>query len=44
LELFDFFIIPMVNPDGVFLGNHRASASGIDLNRKFDTTEIDVFP
>jgi len=29
----NFFIVPMVNPDGVVLGNSRTSASGKDLNR-----------
>ena len=28
-----FFIVPMLNPDGVVLGNTRTSASGKDLNR-----------
>ena len=29
----NFFIIPMLNPDGVILGNTRSSISGKDLNR-----------
>ena len=29
----NFFIVPMLNPDGVILGNTRTSASGKDLNR-----------
>lgn len=32
---FVFKIIPMVNPDGVVLGNYRTSLSGKDLNREF---------
>lgn len=34
-KAFDFFIVPMVNPDGVIAGNHRTGLTGIDLNRKF---------
>ena len=30
---FVFKIIPMMNPDGVIIGNYRSSLSGIDLNR-----------
>ena len=30
---FDIFIIPMVNMDGVFLGNYRSNFAGFDLNR-----------
>jgi murein tripeptide amidase MpaA len=29
----NFFIIPMLNPDGVVLGNTRGGAAGKDLNR-----------
>ncbi len=36
LSIFDFFIFPMINPDGVILGNHRTSIIGCDLNRKFN--------
>jgi murein tripeptide amidase MpaA len=29
-------VVPIVNPDGAELGNHRTSASGADLNRVWD--------
>lgn len=34
-RLCNFLIVPMLNPDGVVLGNSRCSASGRDLNRIF---------
>lgn len=30
---FVFKIIPMLNPDGVIIGNYRCSLSALDLNR-----------
>jgi len=30
---FIFIIIPMLNPDGVILGNARWGMAGLDLNR-----------
>lgn len=35
-ELFEFKIIPMINPDGVLAGNFRTNTSGDDLNRRYD--------
>lgn len=32
-ESFVFKIVPIVNPDGVFLGNNRCNLIGQDLNR-----------
>ncbi len=30
-----FKIVPMINPDGVLIGNYRTSMSGNDLNRQY---------
>lgn len=39
-----FHIVPMVNPDGVILGNSRCSAIGRDLNRDWSAPDMDVTP
>ncbi|KAL3289386.1 hypothetical protein HHI36_022816 [Cryptolaemus montrouzieri] len=31
-----FRIFPMLNPDGVFVGNYRSNISGLDLNRSWN--------
>lgn len=44
---FVWYIVPMVNPDGVYLGNSRATSEGVDPNRDWhpdnhDSVEIDI--
>jgi len=42
--MYDFYIIPMLNPDGVVAGNFRTSYSGKDLNRQFDKLNKFIYP
>jgi murein tripeptide amidase MpaA len=35
LENYIFKIVPMLNVDGVIIGNFRCSLAGVDLNRKW---------
>lgn len=39
-----FKIVPMLNPDGVILGNYRCSLAGEDLNRVWLDTDALTFP
>lgn len=39
-----FYVIPMLNPDGVIAGNYRTSFFGKDLNRTFDQSRKYAFP
>lgn len=41
---FMFFIVPMLNPDGVILGNYRSSFAGNDLNRKYMSPDPRLHP
>lgn len=34
-ENFLFLLVPMLNPDGVIVGNNRHGLDGSDLNRKY---------
>ena len=43
-KLFRFRIIPMVNVDGVIVGNFRTNLSGDDLNRSFQKTNKAFHP
>jgi|JI6StandDraft_1071083.scaffolds.fasta_scaffold38708_3 murein tripeptide amidase MpaA len=37
-------LVPMVNVDGVFLGNYRTGVMGKDFNRKFASARSNLFP
>eukprot|EP00051_Salpingoeca_urceolata_P014282 m.181520 g.181520 ORF g.181520 m.181520 type:complete len:1103 (-) comp18039_c2_seq4:67-3375(-) len=41
---FVFKIVPMLNPDGVIVGNYRCSLAGVDLNRTYKMTSQELFP
>ncbi|XP_072034203.1 cytosolic carboxypeptidase 2-like isoform X2 [Amphiura filiformis] len=41
---FVFKIVPMLNPDGVIVGNYRCSLAGRDLNRNYKSVLKDSFP
>jgi murein tripeptide amidase MpaA len=43
-DRFIFKIIPMVNPDGVVVGNYRTNLSGNDVNRKWDFPNKTIHP
>nr|XP_046250311.1 cytosolic carboxypeptidase 2 isoform X2 [Scatophagus argus] len=43
-DTFVFKVVPMLNPDGVIVGNYRCSLAGRDLNRNYKTLLRDFFP
>ncbi|XP_030071192.1 cytosolic carboxypeptidase 3 isoform X2 [Microcaecilia unicolor] len=43
-DTFIFKVVPMLNPDGVIVGNYRCSLTGRDLNRNFRSILKDSFP
>ncbi|XP_077372181.1 cytosolic carboxypeptidase 2 isoform X2 [Festucalex cinctus] len=43
-DTFVFKVVPMLNPDGVVVGNYRCSLAGRDLNRNYKTNLRDSFP
>ncbi|XP_070583978.1 cytosolic carboxypeptidase 2 isoform X4 [Erythrolamprus reginae] len=43
-DLFIFKVVPMLNPDGVIVGNYRCSLAGRDLNRNYRTELKESFP
>ncbi|KAL4432359.1 hypothetical protein ABPG74_011118 [Tetrahymena malaccensis] len=44
LDNYIFKIVPMMNPDGVVVGNSRCNLSGSDLNRKWDNPDPVLHP
>lgn len=43
-DAFIFKLVPMLNPDGVIVGNYRCSLSGCDLNRSYSSNLTASFP
>ncbi|XP_021270827.1 cytosolic carboxypeptidase 3 isoform X3 [Numida meleagris] len=43
-DAFVFKVVPMLNPDGVIVGNHRCSLTGHDLNRKYKSKVKKCYP
>ncbi|KAK6472507.1 cytosolic carboxypeptidase 2-like isoform X3 [Huso huso] len=43
-DMFVFKVVPMLNPDGVIVGNYRCSLAGRDLNRNYKTVLRESFP
>jgi len=41
---FVFKIVPMLNPDGVIVGNYRSSLCGLDLNRQWQMPSKKITP
>ena len=41
---FVFKIVPMLNPDGVIIGNYRSSLAARDLNRNYKNPIKDAYP
>ncbi|XP_063498337.1 cytosolic carboxypeptidase 3 isoform X3 [Symphalangus syndactylus] len=43
-DTFVFKVVPMLNPDGVIVGNYRCSLAGRDLNRNYTSILKETFP
>uniref|UniRef100_A0A383WKG5 Peptidase M14 domain-containing protein n=1 Tax=Tetradesmus obliquus TaxID=3088 RepID=A0A383WKG5_TETOB len=43
-EQFVFKVVPMLNPDGVVVGNYRCSLAGLDLNRVWQEPDARLQP
>ncbi|KAL7286509.1 hypothetical protein TKK_0019245 [Trichogramma kaykai] len=43
-DYFMFKIVPMINPDGVYVGNYRSNCLGMDLNRSWSRISPWIHP
>lgn len=43
-DVYVFKVIPMLNPDGVIVGNYRCSLAGLDLNRQWQNPSVKAAP
>jgi murein tripeptide amidase MpaA len=43
-KMYVFKVVPMLNPDGVIIGNYRCSLAGQDLNRQWKDPVKNLFP
>lgn len=43
-DTYIFKVVPMLNPDGVIVGNYRCSLAARDLNRNYKSDLKDSFP
>ena len=43
-ENIELRLVPMLNPDGVVIGNYRTGIIGEDLNRRFDASRSELYP
>lgn len=41
LSVAEIHIVPMLNPDGVIIGNSRVNLGGVDMNRRWGANVID---
>ena len=41
LSVAEIHIVPMINPDGVIVGNSRVNLGGVDMNRRWDAKILD---